>query len=330
MSAFATCAPRYHAAGANVIPIIPETKKPFVAWSLWQSRRQTTAEVSQLTEQYPNADIALILWGFCDIETDGPAGEQALRDLRLSLPPTAIFRSPRGYHRLYQCNKPVQTWKASDLEVRGIRHYSVVPMSPGREWQTMGELDDAVPLPEPWYGFLDREMQPPLAELERSGVPEGLRNTTLTALVGRWITQGMDRPTMVAKARRFARRCPSGAHPFTEQEAVAVVDSVIQSRTSTRSPEREAVMLAMTKGVSPIAQHVLVGLTALHGERGARSSDFDGPHRLVAKYARTSPMSVRKAYAELARAGLIKYRLRSLDSERQVTSVELTFLTPDP
>ena len=98
MGAFAELALRYHNAGANVVPIICGEKVPpaDVAWAAWQSRRQTPRELCALIRAHADTDIAIVLGqvsgGLIDIETDGKAGEKALRGLRL--PPHGIMGEP--------------------------------------------------------------------------------------------------------------------------------------------------------------------------------------------------------------------------------------------
>jgi hypothetical protein len=170
---FATEAWRYFERAANILPIVPGTKKPphGVNWRRWQDRPQTADEIVRLLETYPDADIAIVLGTpsgrLVDVETDSRAGEQALSDLRLPLPPTAMWRSPRGLHRLYRSAHPLPTRKtAPNLEMRAAGCYSIIPTSTGRRWLTPGDLDAVAPLPESWAEYI-LPTTPPLHSIER-------------------------------------------------------------------------------------------------------------------------------------------------------------------
>ncbi len=157
--AFAQDAPAYYAAGANVVPIVPGTKRPpaGVTWRPWQTRRQTEADLEELLRAHPAADIAIVTGDpFLDIETDGPDGEQALRDLRLPLPRTAMFESARGLHRLYRSPRPIPSriGLRPKLDVLTAGRLAVVPSSTGRTWVGGLRLEDAALLPEGWVEFL--------------------------------------------------------------------------------------------------------------------------------------------------------------------------------
>ncbi len=110
---FAEVGPVYHAAGANVIPIVRGNKKPSIKWGHWQSNRQTKEEIARLASEFPQADVAIILGAgsgnLVDIESDSAEGEESLRALGLPVPNTAMWSSSRGSHRLYRSREPLPT-----------------------------------------------------------------------------------------------------------------------------------------------------------------------------------------------------------------------------
>jgi hypothetical protein len=312
---FADDAPRYFEARANVLPIASGAKVPpcGVRWTDWQRRKQTDEEFSQLLDAYSAEDVALVLGrgsgGLLDIETDGQEGEQALRELRLPLPPTAMFESRRGAHRLYRTACPLRSCKGlrPKLDVLAAGSYAVVPSSQPRAWLTPGVLDDVTALPEAWEEFLSRHTPrltgPALHAVERDGVGD-LRNVHLASLVGRWITQGSADAEIHARAREWARKVPV-VPPFTEDEAERVADSILRTRRRTRSPEREAVILARAFDLRQPLQAVFVALVALWGELGLTEPVVAAPHRLVASYARVDRDVVGPALRGLEDAGLV-------------------------
>jgi len=307
---FAALAPIYHGAGVNVIPIVLGEKRPpkGVQWGMWQARRQTEAEVDRLVALHPIADVGVILGSrFADIETDGQAGEQALRDLRLPVPPTTTWRSPRGWHRLYRLDKPVASiiGLRDRLDVLAAGRYVVVPTSTGREWLTASGFAAAVPLPEEWRAHLTpaRMTGATLMAAEQLGAPEGTRNVTLAALVGRWITQGMPEKTLRERAFTWAAQCTP---PLDHKEAVGVIEGVLRTRERSRSPERDAILRSMSLGLGHPERSVYIALVALWGELGLSQPLLFAPTRMVSQYAGVSRDGVSVGVERLQQAGLIE------------------------
>jgi hypothetical protein len=244
-----------------------------------------------------------------DIETDGREGEQALRDLRLPLPPTGMFESPRGIHRVYRCSRLVRSHKGlrPKLDVLASGSYVVVPTSYSRAWLTPGFLEEVVPLPEAWEEFFSSE-QPrltgqELATVERDGVGD-LRNVHLASLVGRWITQGCSETELRRKARGWVGKVPV-IPPFTEEEAEGVAASIMRTRRRGRSPEREALLLGRTYGLRQPVLAVFVGVVALWGELGLAGPVLAAPRRLLASYAGVDRDTVGPALRRLEEVGLL-------------------------
>jgi len=88
---FAATAPDLHARGLNIIPIIPGTKTPGrgCKWKVWQTARQSPADIEELVRRYPKHEVSVILGmpraALADIETDGPEGDRWLADSGLPL-----------------------------------------------------------------------------------------------------------------------------------------------------------------------------------------------------------------------------------------------------
>src|SRR3990170_450195 len=285
---FAREALRYHHAGLNVLPVVLGSKHPPVGltWRRWQVHHQTEAEVGQLIEAHPSADVALITGGpshLVDVETDSRAGEGALRELRLPVPATACFTSPRGAHRLYRALHPLPSRIGfrPGLDVLAARRYVLVPRSTGREWLTPGGIEAVAPLPEAWESILggdgEQRTGEALRQVENEGVEEGRRDDTLAALVGRWLTQGMPEAEIRRRACAWARRCTAMTHPFDEAQAEKVVRSIICARERIRSPEGKALLRARDFGLHPAERFVLVGLETLRTELGVpQGHEFAG------------------------------------------------------
>jgi hypothetical protein len=150
---FAAAAPALHQAGLNILPVDPETKRPLLPWSRWQTERQSRADLDRLRRAHPDAATAVVLGGpalaLADVEADSAAGEAALLEAGLPLPPTAAFSSPRGVHRLYQTPGPLprRVGVLRDVDLLGSG-YVIVPPSAGRSWVLdLAHLQD---LPPEW------------------------------------------------------------------------------------------------------------------------------------------------------------------------------------
>jgi len=313
VGAFADSVATWRSIGASVVPIIPGTKRPAVKWTRFR-KEQADRDVLELVHRFPDYDIAVVLGGadgIVDIETDSADGEAELLACGLALPRTATYRSRRGSHRLYRSTVELQTCDlAPDVEVRATGAISVVPNSRGREW-LIGGPEDIAPLPEEWVRALRatragapmRLTGPALIAIERAGVDEGLRNCTLAALVGRWLTQLRPAREIRGDALAWARRCTP---PLSDDEVLTVVESVVRSRQRARSPERDALLLARTRGIRQPAAAVFVALVALWGELGLGDPVLFAPHRKIMDYAGISFDGVRSSLDTLVRAGLIE------------------------
>jgi len=332
---FAREALRYHHAGLNVLPVVLGSKHPPVGltWRRWQVHHQTEAEVGQLIEAHPSADVALITGGpshLVDVETDSRAGEGALRELRLPVPATACFTSPRGAHRLYRALHPLPSRIGfrPGLDVLAARRYVLVPRSTGREWLTPGGIEAVAPLPEAWESILggdgEQRTGEALRQVENEGVEEGRRDDTLAALVGRWLTQGMPEAEIRRRACAWARRCTAMTHPFDEAQAEKVVRSIICARERIRSPEGKALLRARDFGLHPAERFVLVGLETLRTELGVpQGHEFAAPTRLVATLAGLTFGTVSRVYRRLEQRGLIHLRAGHDPDGRPVSLVTL-------
>lgn len=321
---FAATAPAIFAIGVNVILIIPGTKRPpaGVCWQPWQDRRQTPDELTHLVAAHGAADIAIITGAVSNsvvIDVDDVDGEAALRESKLPLPRTAMYASWRGINRVYRTSisLPSRLGFRPHLDILADRHFAVMPPSGVREWLTPGGLAAADELPQSWIDAITDKTTPlltstaaaitgvtgpALAALEHSGVAEGLRNSTLAALVGRWLTRRATEPELRRQALEWARRC---SPPLPDDEALQVVASVLRTRQRALPPECAALLLARSRDVRGPAVSVLFGLITAWHQLG-RPEPFYAPHRLVASYAGVSFDGVRSSLETLVRAGLIE------------------------
>jgi len=130
-SVFATIAPEHYMNGANVLSIVPGTKRPTagVFWKPWQDRRQTLDELAHLVAAHGTADVAIITGAVSKIvvlDIDGADGEAALRESRLPLPRTAMYTTRRGINRVYRTSisLPSRLGFRPHLDILANRHYA--------------------------------------------------------------------------------------------------------------------------------------------------------------------------------------------------------------
>lgn len=162
MSVFADTAPELHGAGLNVVPVNVGTKKPprGVRWKRWQGNRQTDADLDHLRRRFPNHSPAVVLGApglsIVDLETDSGEGETSLASSGLPIPETAVFRSPRGAHRIYRAPGPLSRCVGilPDVDALGSG-YAIVPPTPGRRWER--GLDHLADLPAEWQALLETQ-----------------------------------------------------------------------------------------------------------------------------------------------------------------------------
>ncbi|HLW60595.1 MAG TPA: bifunctional DNA primase/polymerase [bacterium] len=166
-SSFADAALEFRRAGLNVIPVITGAKRPprGFRWRRWQKDCQTGRDLDRLRSRYPDYGTAVILGGpggLVDLDVDGEDGEMHLNDIRLPVPETAEFASPRGRHRLYRSSVRLsrQIGLRPNLDVLGAG-YVVVPPSLGRRW--LRPLSDLNELPGEWLELLRTRVPPPVA-----------------------------------------------------------------------------------------------------------------------------------------------------------------------
>ena len=160
----------YHQLGLNVVPIVPYTKQPAVAWNIFQNDRVTDQWIRKWWSDSPYAGIALVLGPISNvfaIDVDGVEAEQALIEKLGHIPiaPTSNSgsRQPSRYHLLFKHPDLETRAKATpwhpNLEFRGQR--GVLIMSPSihptgnrYSWEPGRSIFD-IPLPDPPQQVMD-------------------------------------------------------------------------------------------------------------------------------------------------------------------------------
>lgn len=135
---FAETAPRYHAAGLYVIPLLG--KKPYVpAWAKYCETRVDPATLAEWIAKYPCANIGLPLGrasGLCALDVDGldvATAHKALITLKMATPWLRV--GAKGFVALYRWHEGLKSFqiKAPDgsvlVELLGPGRQVVLPPS---------------------------------------------------------------------------------------------------------------------------------------------------------------------------------------------------------
>ena len=161
MNAIVTSALEYAAKGFSVIPCQPD-KKPFIAWTEYQTRRASADEISAWWQKWPKAMIGLVTGKFSGmlvIDCDTADGYQAIQHC---IPDSLLFpiaSTPRGGCHLYfrypeGSNLTVGVGVMPGVDFRGEGGYVIAPPSingsgKAYAWQSGLALGEVAPPPLP-------------------------------------------------------------------------------------------------------------------------------------------------------------------------------------
>lgn len=252
--------------GWSVIPINPESKRPLVAWTQFQSRLASTAEVRQWYAEWPDAGVGIVtgrVSGLVVVDFDGQAAVDRLGDW----PATYEVQTPRGVHRYYLLAPEERALTGVSLfgqgvDVRGEGGYVIAPPTSRRDGQAYVLTVDCDPFLRPSqlvrpsttrvssFGDMvlpgaDQAAAKSTEDVNElwvartliSGAPEGARNDTLARLVGYYAGKDFDQDvTMVQMLQWGSERCRP---PMDPEEVAGTVDSVyrtVERRTKERAP----------------------------------------------------------------------------------------------
>jgi hypothetical protein len=85
-------------------------KRPLITWDRYQEAPASASEIRSWWRRWPNANVGLAMGpgGLVTIDTDGPAGEEALAEfVSRGAVQTLEFDTPNGKRRLYVCTASV-------------------------------------------------------------------------------------------------------------------------------------------------------------------------------------------------------------------------------
>jgi hypothetical protein len=261
-----TTAIAYLRRGWSVIPQQPRTKKAYVGWKEFQSRRPTEQELQDWWNSFPDAGVAAIcgpLSGILVVDVDGAeAREELIRRLGSEpLAPKVLSGSgdPNRYHLFFQhpdlSTRAKKTPWHSNLEFRGHAGLVVAPPSLHRSgnryrWAPGRSIEDLpIPvLPSEIVAALRPVSRPPVVETTVvADAGDGTVSPSTAAFLAGTYAEGPqwnDRlfraacdlagrgiPVDVAITRLL-----QGAHPWNEKEYEAAMLTVQSAYRSARLP----------------------------------------------------------------------------------------------
>jgi DNA-binding transcriptional regulator YiaG len=252
--------------GWSLIPLKPYSKEPLVPWKALQQRRLTEPELTELLEQYPDANVGVVTGTISKIfvlDCDAP---EVVKNW--GVPETPIVETARGRHYYFHLpNAHIRSVAgiADGLDIRGEGGYAVIPPSihpSGRPYSwvipPLG-LDPfgAEPAPPPaWLMELLSKHRARSGTLARivQGVPEGQRNISSAALIGKLLgclpPDDWESIAWPLAAAWNARNSP----PLPERELRRVFEK-IAAREHQRRLTAESKELRLTRALQKIRGH---------------------------------------------------------------------------
>jgi hypothetical protein len=237
----------YEKLGWFVLPIDPGKKQPIIKWVHRKDRRPSPDEIQGWFTNRPEARIGIVTGapsGVDAVDLDGPKAYARFETL-FGIPETIMQSTGRedgGLHLFFKHNNNGLRNVAGKKEDRGIDlrtsgGFVVVAPSAHKsgkcyQWGSINPIED---------GLDDLlEMPPEVAEhfkkqngnhkerkpIKLDPVERGSRNDTLTRLVGKWISRGMDTETVYFTATGWNSSLPE---PLHDEEVKITVESVFRT-----------------------------------------------------------------------------------------------------
>lgn len=252
----------------SVIPIDPNTKRPLVAWTQFQNRRATPAEVREWYATFQGAGVGIVTGKISQLVVVDFDGDAAINNLG-EWPETYEVQTPNGIHRYYLLGPDDRAVTGVSMfgrgvDVRGEGGYVIAPPTTRRDGQAYVLTVDQAPLWRPaklvapkvdlTASAFDRVTLPGpdreqssvgdadeinelwVARTLVSGAPKGARNDTLARLTGYFAGKEVDQDITMVQLLQWGARC---VPPMDPDEVAATVDSIYRTaerRTKERAP----------------------------------------------------------------------------------------------
>lgn len=247
----------YHSLGYTPIPCRPREKRPLVAWKDFQVYRPTPEQLQAWFEQWPDANLALVLGrGRYAVDLDGgDEAEALLANAGIMLPPDAPrSRTGNGYHVFLSTYNPIPDRIAllsteggkPQVDIRGIGIVVVPPsIHPnGKTYEWIRPLVEKPPHGAAELTELIHRTEAPVSAATGNvkaagnrfwvadalrGVGDGQRDHMCTKLAGFFIAKGLDSDTTIAVINdTFGRLC---SPPFPPRDVEKCVLSIARRQS---------------------------------------------------------------------------------------------------
>jgi hypothetical protein len=238
---------KYKRLGWFVLPVHRVEKRPLIKWAHRKDKRPTVEEIREWYKRWPSARIGIATGkpsGFDVVDLDGPQARERF-DALYGTPETIradTGRTDGGVHLFFKHNGHGLRSLAGKDENRGIDlktdgGFVVVAPSPHKsgkhyQWSNInpGEygLDDLLEMPPEIIEHFKKQNR---GSLERNPitfepVENGARNETLARIVGKWISQGLDRETALLAANGWNSKLDE---PLCNKEVLTTVESIFRT-----------------------------------------------------------------------------------------------------
>ena len=126
----------YHKEGYSVIPINPNSKKPLIGWTEFQTRKATPEEITKWWKKWPDAKVAIVtgkISGLTIVDIDSKEAEEVFEEYVNDSFLTPTVKSPHGKHYYFKyCQGLSNTSKVltnTACDIRNDGGYIIAPPS---------------------------------------------------------------------------------------------------------------------------------------------------------------------------------------------------------
>jgi hypothetical protein len=229
---------KYLDLGFNVLPIRPDTKRPYVEWTIYQRERVEPHEVDDWWMHWPKANVGIItgsISGIFVLDIDSPGAKVYTKDK--GIPDTPIAATSKGVHIYFDYPSFLLGNKSDTkigMDIRGEGGYVVAPPSLHEsgityEWTVWHPWNTRIATAPDW--LLDwceertisngREKGWHMEILE--GVSDGGRNNAAASLAGRFFNKDLSVPEITEILLMWNER---NDPPLPESEIIRTVSSM--------------------------------------------------------------------------------------------------------
>lgn len=296
-----------------------------IKWIPYQTKLPTEAELRSWWRKWPASNIGIItgaVSGIIVLDIDGPEGEATIKQNGLTIPPTVISKTGRGWHYIYkhpgfECrNFASQVGKTilPNVDFRGDGGLIVAPPSKhysGKDytWAMGPDMTDIAPAPE-WLLKLIKEQAQVVAGGGRTltqddwskQLTHGERDVELTRRAGSLLTKMQPAEALTMLLAWNKEHCKP---PLEESLVQKIIDSIAKKQAAKPADPR-----------GPVKKE-----TVTVSETGAQQEDGKRVIQQLTTMAKDKPREVVKwALSDSKRIGAL-----ALAAHQSQAAVELTW-----